>query len=162
MNKLLRRQAVSPLLFTAAVGFAGLTAACGPPISASVPALEARVGCSLWAGRARGNDSVRLELELCPAARGGELVVGRVQMTSPRSGWSVRRVGGKMEEDGTLRLHDVDMTVDDPELGWMFCLVDDYELARDPERTGRVSGYYTSRSCDDHATVRLWRVGDGE
>jgi hypothetical protein len=97
-----------------------------------------------------------MELELCPVEPEGSNVVGRVQFTSERSGWSVREARGSIRPDGTLDLREHRFDVDEPNFGWMFCLIDEYELRREGERGA--SGTYESRACADRAKVRLMRV----
>lgn len=121
------------------------------------PELVARPGCSLWTGTIHGNDpEARMDLELCRVAPGSPEVMGRVQLSSPRSGWSVREVEGAVEDDGTLALHDFQFDVYQPELGWMFCLIDEYELRRTGPRGA--TGTYESKECSDRAKIKLRRV----
>lgn len=125
-------------------------------IASTAPRLFAGAGCSLWQGSVSGNDpSVGAELELCPVGDDSAAVHGRIQLTSESSGWSVRAVEGHIEPDGTVLLREVRFDVSEPEFGWMFCLVDRYELR--PVGPERLSGHYDSRACKDHARVDLVR-----
>ena len=84
-------------------------------------------GCSNWVGTLEGgNDSTaRIQFQICP---NGEKITGRMQWSSLVSGWSVRSISGTRDATGnTLILRDTAMLEAKPELGWSFCLVDQYD-----------------------------------
>jgi hypothetical protein len=155
------RIGLSPARLAAvALAAAALSAVgCGGGMSGmpKAPPLVSHPGCSLWSGTISGNDpEAHIELEICPLEPGSREVMGRVQFTSERSGWSVREVEGAFTDDGLLELHEWQFDVYAPEFGWMFCLIDDYELRRSGPR--KMVGSYESKACDDRAKVKLVRV----
>ncbi len=120
------------------------------------PPLPGEEGCELWRGGASGNDpTVLVEVSLCGAGDGR--ITGRLQWSSLRSGWNLRRIEGRWSTDGRrqLSLRDVEILEERPEPGWMFCVIDRYDLT--PVRPGRLEGSYVSRRCDDHASIWLER-----
>jgi len=127
------------------------------PGAADAPPLIVRPGCSLWTGTVKGNDpNVAVQLELCPYGAENTEVAGRIQFTSPRSGWSVREIEGGVTPDGLLVLRELQFDVAAPEYGWMFCLVDRYEI----EGAGpdSLTGRYDSKACSDHGKIDLVRA----
>jgi len=148
---------LSLALAAAAISTVGCTGMSGMGGPANVASLVARPGCSLWSGTSRGNDPLaHIELELCRVEPRSREVMGRVQLKSERSGWSVREVEGAFGEDGTLELHEYQFDVNAPEFGWMFCLIDEYELR--PSGSRGMVGHYESKACSDRAKVKLVRV----
>jgi hypothetical protein len=119
--------------------------------SARPPALEGRTGCELWVGTVSGNDpSVLVEALICEGMNGA--VTGQLQWSSLKSGYSIRDIAGDWKGRDALRLHDTKMAVSKPNPGWVFCLVDSYELTRNGDK---LTGFYTSKKCSDRATVAL-------
>jgi len=108
--------------------------------------------CECWQGTIVGNDTTTVEMNLC----GQDSVVGTVATTSPRSGVSVRIVNGSRNAE-QLALYDTGFVESDANLGWRFCLIDDYSLSIDD--AGDIRGNYTSEACDDFATVELTYIG---
>lgn len=114
--------------------------------------LAAEPGCSLFVGGVSGNDEMSVRLVLCPSPTG---VAGTIQYVSSISGWSVRRVAGGVDPNGSLVLADTLMVEMHPSPEWAQCLVDRYELHM--SRDGVVDGEYSSAACRDHARVALER-----
>ena len=120
------------------------------------PPLPAEENCELWSGGASGNDpTVLVEVSLCPAENNE--VSGRLQWSSLRSGWNVRRLEGRWSSGDRrqLTLSDSALLENRPEPGWRFCLIDSYDLQM--VRPGRLEGTYASRQCDDNARIWLER-----
>jgi hypothetical protein len=120
--------------------------------SARPPALEGRTGCELWVGTVSGNDpSVLVEALVCEGINGA--VTGQLQWSSLQSGYSIRDVAGSWSEGhAKLTLHDTKLVVNKPKPGWVFCEVDQYDLARTGDK---LDGSYRSQKCHDTATVKL-------
>jgi hypothetical protein len=119
--------------------------------SARPPALEGKSGCELWVGKVSGNDpSVVVEALICEGMNGA--VTGQLQWSSLQSGYSIRDIAGSWQGRDKLSLHDTKMAVSKPNAGWVFCTVDAYELSRTGDQ---LNGSYTSRKCNDRATVTL-------
>lgn len=144
--------AVSTRLLAIAMSLSpGLARAADTSSSARPPALEGRTGCELWVGKVSGNDpSVLVEALICEGMNG--VVSGQLQWSSLESGYSIRDIAGTWQGRDKLSLHDTKMTVSKPNPGWVFCAVDAYTLARTGDQ---LNGSYTSRKCNDNATVTL-------
>lgn len=150
-----------PALFDAAIVSASVVAC----LSASVceaaadrpEPLADESGCEHYRGTSSGNDpSVQLDVVLCPHADGtAGKVEGKVQWSSLRSGWNLRRVEGQWT-GASLRLRDLEIIDERPENGYTFCTIDAYALERGDR--GTLAGSYDSRACRDHASVSLMRV----
>lgn len=120
------------------------------------PPLPLEEGCELWRGAVSGNDpTVQVEASLCPGE--GNAVTGRLQWSSLKSGWNVRRLEGRWQSERRqkLSLRDTAIVEERPEPGWRFCRVDQYDL--EVIRPNRMEGRYVSRPCDDTATIWLER-----
>jgi MYXO-CTERM domain-containing protein len=123
------------------------------------PDLPAQGDCDAWAGTFKGNDpDMRISMRICPdAGRGGDAVKGQVQTSSLKSGYSVRDFEGRWL-DGKKRLeaHDVRVVEDHPNPGWVFCIVDSYDLAlRAPDE---LAGTVIAKECDDRSEAHLTRT----
>jgi len=108
--------------------------------------------CTTWTGSVSGNDpSVAFAGQICEDKNGN--VEGKLTWTSNLSGVSVRQVAGAWSKDHTsLTMHDVGFVESRPNPGWMFCLVDEYDLAGD---RSALAGSYHSAKCHDDARVTL-------
>jgi hypothetical protein len=94
-----------------------------------------------------------VQLVLCDQAN--DTVEGVLQWSSERSGWSRRAVSGTKktkEKQTSFSLRDDSFLENKPNDGWRFCLVDEYKLTQERDR---LSGSYTSKACNDRATVSL-------
>jgi MYXO-CTERM domain-containing protein len=118
------------------------------------PPLQGEAGCVTYSGQATGgNDAtVRLEVRLCRGT--GDTLTGVTQWSSLVSGWSERRIGGRIDRDspGRIVLEDLEFLEYKPEPDWRFCLIDEYDLKVE---ASALTGTYVSKDCNDTAALAL-------
>ncbi len=119
------------------------------------PPLQRPPMCELWRGQARGNDpSQVIEMVLCVDGRN---VRGTFQTSSLNSGWSKRTFVGTVIEPGQrMALREVEFLDNRPNSGWMFCLIDQYDL-RFTSQIHLESDYH-STACRDDGHISADRI----
>lgn len=125
------------------------------------PALQQQGGCELWHGRGSGNDRSMIdEVRICPT--GPNTFNGILQHSSTEGGFGIRTIVGRVEGGTHYIFTDTGYIRNEPANGWRFCLVDPdgYRL----ERTSHthLAGHYVSSDCDDHGTMTLDLVSEGD